>query len=61
MRLFLLLNIKDILKNVGNQKVSDPIDFHILWKLMGTTNCLVTHIFKNNFYVQQKKALLIFT
>ncbi len=40
-----------------------PIDYHsmeknMLWKSMGTRNCLVTHILQNNFLcVQQKKEI----
>jgi len=39
-----------------------PSDFHsiffLLWKSMGTSNCLVTHILQNIFfYVQQKKEI----
>ncbi len=41
---------EDILKNVGSQTVSDPID------AVGTNTFLVTHILQNIlFYVQQKK------
>ncbi len=51
---FHVLNTKeDILKNVGNQTVADPLDCRIkkkiLWKSLWTSNCL------NSIYVQQKK------
>lgn len=47
-----------IFKNVGNPSDWSPLTFKvffILRKSMGTSNCLVTHIFQNIFlYVQQK-------
>ncbi len=50
MGLFFLLIIKeDILKNMGNQTIL--FDFHIieklLWRSVGTINCLVTRILQN--------------
>ncbi len=56
--LFLVVNTKDdISKNVGNQTVAGPLDRYkkILWKSLGTSNCLVFHILQNSMYVQQKK------
>jgi len=57
---------KDILKNFRNQTFAGPHWLpwyrqkkNILWKSMGTSNCLVTVILQNIFlYFQQKKELL---
>ncbi len=57
--LFLMLNIKeDILKNAGNQTVdgvfpTSIVEKEILWKSMGTKNCLVLQNIL--FCVQHKK------
>jgi len=51
MNFFLLLNTKGVL-NAGNQ-LMDPVDFHrkkMLWKSMGSINCLVTDIFQYFFF-----------
>jgi len=52
--------MEDTLKNVGNQTVDGPqltyiVRKKILWKSMGSINFLVTDIFQNILYVQQKK------
>jgi len=52
MNFFLLLNTKDILKNVSNQKVDGPINCLILY-------LHITYIFfKISSFVEQKKKLL---
>ncbi len=58
----LLLNIEDILKNVGNQLLVSTYLYSIVtqkmepWKPMPTSNCLVPNIFLNIFFcVHQKK------
>ncbi len=61
MSFFLLLNIKVILKNVGNQTVAGPKGlpyFFLLSKSVRTSNSLVTHILQNIlFCVQHKKEI----
>jgi len=52
MNFFLLLNTKEGVLNVGNQ-LMNPVDFHrkkMLWKSMGSINCLVTDILQNIFF-----------
>ncbi len=52
---FLQMNTKeDILKNVGNQTVSVPIDFHSIFPY-----CSVNNILQNIFCVQQKKLIQV--
>ncbi len=57
----LLLNTKDILKNVSNQTIASMlIDMHgIFFPHYGSQWVLltVTHNLQNIFYVQQKKGL----
>ncbi len=59
---FLLLNIKVILKKVGNQTAAGPqwlpYFFFPTIKVSGDSNCLVTHILQNIlFCVQDKKEI----
>jgi len=60
----MLNTMEDTLKNVGNQTVDGPqltyiVRKKILWKSMGSINFLVTDIFQNILYVQQKKKKFI--
>jgi len=62
MNFFLLLNTKDILKNVGNQTVDTPLTsivfflfvylfvcFFLLWKSIGSINCFITDILQISY------------
>jgi len=64
MNFFLLLNTKyDMLKNVGNQTVDGPIDFHSMGaqkyeSQWGSSKVWLPHIVQNIFFcVQQKKGI----